>query len=727
MAKRNRSSKRTVQDVVRARDQTIEAAFKSQWFVLDFYQRDYVWEETQVARLLSDLTRKFGSQWSEEHALSDVRSYDPYFLGPYIYHAERNKVFLVDGQQRVITLLLLLIYLQRRLSAMPRAAGKAAQLHTLIMKDQFGQTVFRVDAEEYTQCFTALLSGNNPHLEGAPDAVHRIWRAYLLIESHFKDTLDGDALRYFAEWLLNRVSLVAMNAGDRDRAEEMYQSINDTGLRLSPMDLIKRFLLTDADEDPRALEGTWTDMVAALERAQQGSAFAYVRTVLRATFPDIARMPGPSLNDATFEWVRVHENDLWPNPKHGDRARLLTETLYPFHEIYRQLLDAQSRLDPRFRAVRYNAFNGIAEQFDLLIAALRPGDERGPWEQKAKTIANFLDLFYVTQTLSDETVGQQDIDDLVSTVLPRVRLSESAEELSRILGEHAVEWTSRLDAIPDLRYDARRKFVHYVLARLTAWIERGATNDEADPTERFLMRRPVGRDFEIEHLFTSTASAYEHKVPDASHYKYLRDRIGALLLLEGGENGKYGGMRLEDKLLHYRKDTRLAGMLNPDFFRRSNGTLEKFLRTKGLFHLVTVYEASTPLAPFIDARGQFYLEIAKHVWSLAELGLTMPSPAPGATAPAGHTTYNVQFKELVTAQLLEAGDRLIGRRRDGLRYARVMADGTIETENGTAASLSRAMQLAVGSVRYPWNFWRVERTGDQLDVVRQRYLERFRP
>jgi hypothetical protein len=107
-----------------------------------------------------------------------------------------------------------------------------------------------------------------------------------------------------------------------------------------------------------------------------------------------------------------------------------------------------------------------------------------------------------------------------------------------------------------------------VLTRLTAWVEMGASNDEVDPTDRFLMRRPGDRDFEIEHLFTSTASEYAHKVVDARYYGYLRNRIGALLLVDGPENGSYGGTLLEDKLTPYRKDTRLAGMLNPDFFER---------------------------------------------------------------------------------------------------------------------------------------------------------------
>lgn len=723
-------SRRTKKRLVSAREQSVDALFSTQSFILDYYQREYVWQEPQVARLMNDLSRKFQDQWREEHSLQDVSSYDPYFLGPYIICTADGRTALVDGQQRIITLLLLLIHLQRQVAGMPKASGRAAKLSTLIMTERFGRRTFRVDVDEYAGCFNDLLSGTDFNVSGAPPNVQRIWQAYQFIDLHYPAELRGDVSVLFIDWLLYRVSLVVMDAGDRTRAEEMFQSINDCGVRLSPMDHLKRLLLSDADPDPRGLEGTWTAMVSALEGVEQGAAFAYLRTVLRAKFPEAAHRPGPSLNDATHEWVRAHEDDIWPNRKNGDRARLLTDTLFPVHRTYLTMLQARSQVDPRMRAVRYNAFNGLAEQFDLTIAALRSGESDGDREKKASMVANFLDLFYVTQTLYDEPAEQKQVDELVSTVMPAVQASESADELSQVLGQHAADWPARLDRIPNLRYDTKRRFVHYVLARLTAWVEMGASNGEADPTDRFLMRRPSDRDFEIEHLFTSTASKYDHKVPDARYYSYLRNRIGALLLLDGPENGRYGGMLLEDKLVRYRKDTLLAGMLNPDFMQRSNGRLAKFLRAEGMFEMVTTYEASTPLEPFIEARGRFYCEMAKRIWSLEALGLAPPaepeSAAPGPAVTAKRTRYGVRLKDLVQAGLITAGDRLIGRRRGQLHYARIRPDGDIQTASGCIASApTKAMEDAVGSASNAWAFWQVERTHERLDTVRQRYLDQY--
>src|SRR5262245_23660891 len=105
---RGRTAKKRL---VSAHEQSVDALFKTESFALEYYQRAYVWEEPQVARLLKDLSRKFQAQWSQEHSLQDVSSYDPYFLGPYIVCTADGETTLVDGQQRIITLLLLLIYL----------------------------------------------------------------------------------------------------------------------------------------------------------------------------------------------------------------------------------------------------------------------------------------------------------------------------------------------------------------------------------------------------------------------------------------------------------------------------------------------------------------------------------------------------------------------------------------------------------------------------------------
>jgi hypothetical protein len=129
------------------------------------------------------------------------------------------------------------------------------------------------------------------------------------------------------------------------------------------------------------------------------------------------------------------------------------------------------------------------------------------------------------------------------------------------------------------------------------------------------------------------------------------------------------------------------------------------------------------LEPFIDSRGHFYHEIAKRLWSLDALELS-PPVASGSVVTGRRTHYGVRFQDLVRAGLISANDRLVGRRRDQVYFARVRPDGKIETASGSIATApTKAMEDAVGVASNGWAFWQVEQTRERLDSVRQRYLD----
>src|SRR5690554_6069839 len=62
------------------------------------YQRPYVWQKKQLAKLVSDLNA-FYENYSKEQPL--------YYLGSIILHKHNKSLNIIDGQQRVITLALL--------------------------------------------------------------------------------------------------------------------------------------------------------------------------------------------------------------------------------------------------------------------------------------------------------------------------------------------------------------------------------------------------------------------------------------------------------------------------------------------------------------------------------------------------------------------------------------------------------------------------------------------
>ena len=96
---------------IEGRARTVRELLDAAKYTIDFYQREYAWQERQVRELVDDLTGKFLDFYEYDHARHEVESYGHYFLGSIVISHKRGKRFIVDGQQRLTTLTLLLIYL----------------------------------------------------------------------------------------------------------------------------------------------------------------------------------------------------------------------------------------------------------------------------------------------------------------------------------------------------------------------------------------------------------------------------------------------------------------------------------------------------------------------------------------------------------------------------------------------------------------------------------------
>ncbi len=82
-------------------------------FAIDEYQREYGWSKENIEQLLADLLTQFKNSYKTGDRTDAVAAYGDYFLGSIIVGKRENTKFLIDGQQRVTSLTLLLIYLHR--------------------------------------------------------------------------------------------------------------------------------------------------------------------------------------------------------------------------------------------------------------------------------------------------------------------------------------------------------------------------------------------------------------------------------------------------------------------------------------------------------------------------------------------------------------------------------------------------------------------------------------
>ena len=98
-------------DAVKADAKRIREVLDKVKYQIDIFQREYKWERKQIDQLIADLTGKFQSAYKEGDERTKVESYPTYYLGSIILSLGEGKRSIIDGQQRLTSVTLLLIYL----------------------------------------------------------------------------------------------------------------------------------------------------------------------------------------------------------------------------------------------------------------------------------------------------------------------------------------------------------------------------------------------------------------------------------------------------------------------------------------------------------------------------------------------------------------------------------------------------------------------------------------
>src|SRR6266511_2286382 len=719
--------------LVDGRGYTIQELFVGRQYRLEYFQRDYVWGREQVAKLLEDLSGRFLAQWSESHERRRVRRYEGYFLGPFVSYRADGVSYLTDGQQRFTTLLVLLIYL-RRLLLDQEDPRTAAAVDRLICTDMYDELSFTVDVPDYAPCIEAMYQGKSFLTDGQLPAVQQLWRCYNDLPDVFPHDLRGEALPFFTEWLLTRVALVEITAGGPERGWEIFQSMNDRGLRLTPLDLLRGYLLSKADRDHDGLRTAWQRMVGSLALFGETAPTDFVRSVLLSKYAELDGDVGDrhDIEQGLHEWVRRNADRIWPDRKEGDTRRFITDMLVPLSKSYTRLLSATKRPLHGLEPIFFNAVNGLTDQSQLSLSAMHPDDPEPVFEQKARMIGAFLDLLLIRRMVNNRPAQQADVDPIIQRLLPGARKAATLHELRAVLAAEVALIEDDFTGLETLRLKDNRRFVHYLLARLTAWLEIGS--GRSTPIREYFHQGPTGPAYQIEHLWPNTFKRYEDVAKTPENFQLMRNRIGGLILLPAEDNASVGAATFDRKLEWYRGQNLLAASLHPATYERGAVKFKKFIKQEGLGELFRHYEGG--FGPAIEERGKLYRAMAERIWDPRRLDLVVSAdsdavriaPVAPAKARGKRANYRVEFRRLVQTGLIPIGVVLVGQHRGRTYRATVLADGRIRTETGEAFESPSAAAMDVLN-RQSWNgwtFWHLERGGMpiRIDRIRAEALER---
>jgi uncharacterized protein with ParB-like and HNH nuclease domain len=169
---------------------TIRELLKGVKYSVDSYQREYKWQDRQIRELIQDLSDRFLSDYRPEHERKHVARYGKYFLGSIIISRKDESNFIVDGQQRLTSLTLLLIFVRN----LQRERTNKVNIDEMIFSEQYGTKSFNLTVDERQSCMEALFEEQPFDDTDKSESVRNIVARYRDIEEMFPEALAEAAL-----------------------------------------------------------------------------------------------------------------------------------------------------------------------------------------------------------------------------------------------------------------------------------------------------------------------------------------------------------------------------------------------------------------------------------------------------------------------------------------------------------------------------------------------------
>jgi hypothetical protein len=477
---------------------TLSWVTKQPRIAIPVYQREYRWREEVCEQLLSDIRAVAAESEGRSH-----------FIGSILATGEVDGgVTLVDGQQRIVTLMLILAAIADHAStADPQLA---AQARSIVLAPGGWATHSRVRPHaRYEVVLDDLLSGAT---SGAGATTFEENYRYL------RDRVSDD---WEVVWRgIHRLEHVAVSLLPQANAQQIFESLNSTGAALADDELIHNYVHMGRTHDEQVeLENTFW---VPIEEATAGAHRAFWRDYLVLTAD---RQPDFTGDFGIYRAFR----ERYP---HRDHLTLDVLTDWRKHaEWYAMLLDPEQDADAEIaKQLRQLAtFEGGPRPLVLGVY----GDYRDGRIAKDMLIAALADIetMFIRRAVVDLSRGLG----VVGTVCRELRANGYPLE-------GVVRRTPEDAAIRLKLTHGSAPHVGYVLARL--------------------QDAPVVADLQIEHIhpqqpdgvWTGGGTAWgQLTVDEQATFRVLLNTLGNLTLLEGHLNAGAGRRSFEDKKPYFRR------------------------------------------------------------------------------------------------------------------------------------------------------------------------------
>jgi len=518
----------------------VKDVFSNFWFSVPNYQRAYVWGKDEISELIDDVN------YASEHTPDGQ-----YFLGAMVLckatRTKDNVSFLehelLDGQQRLTTLMLLLACIRDRVddpdlkdlcrNMLYQKENKWNNIPgrnrlTYDIRDNVGEFIERfVKSDDGTRStdLTDIVASKNLSLANMAAGLQ-------IIHSCFSDAArfsGAKAFDRFVRYLLNSALFIYVATDDLDDAFRLFTILNDRGIPLANSDVLKAKNLGTINKDSERTKWAeyWEEVEGEMGRDEFDRFLSLVRTIyvkdkaregLLKEFDERiygAKPPLLTLGSATFEAVKAYKDAY-------DEAIMFDGLPSSLGNAYRNRVNVMRRGLP------------ATDWIPPVLA----------WYRKFKA-QNLLDLIEgIDNKFSADWIVQLTPTQRISNMNEVLKAIDAATTPGEILASKVFEFDRKqlLDLLDGAIYG--RRFAKYVLLRLEYLLAHHAA-----PLN-------LPDEISVEHILPqhpSEASQWFEDFTDAQRENWLH-RLGNLMLLSRRKNTSLGNLDFGEKRLRYFED-----------------------------------------------------------------------------------------------------------------------------------------------------------------------------
>jgi len=500
--------------------------------VVPKFQRDYSWESEQWEDLWQDIVGQIEEKESEGQS---------HYMGYLVLQTDNNKEYkVIDGQQRLATLMILILSvlhrLQKLIESHPDLDMKKRDEQRLdTLKNTyigFTDPISLVTKPKLTLnknnklCFESLCTlVDKPKPKNYSSKL--LLKAYeffikKITESNYSK--DGEALASFVDKMSDVLFFTTITVNNDLNAYTVFETLNARGVKLSTPDLIKNHLFSMIDEkgqlassEEENLENKWGQIIQTLEKSD---------------FSQFIRVHWNSKHSATssnqlFRKIKqsiTGKSELFTYIRDLDDTAEIFAALSSDRNHEEDFWSGQDFKEARNYLKTLRIFN-IEQPYVLLIAAYKNFNH----EEFCK-ILGYIDVISIRNVIGQRQTNQQ--EGVYNQTALEIS-NKSITNLSGIKQRLKTIYPNDEDFIHDfikreIKTERTHKKARYILARIERFLNPEFSGDESD--------------FTLEHILP--------KNPDQGWNGYEEDDfeiLGNMTLLDKKTNKMLGNQLFSEK------------------------------------------------------------------------------------------------------------------------------------------------------------------------------------